>query len=397
MATLAFVLTILSGLIFILWVTRHILITSEQRNSGALTPESPALEPDRAPWISVVIAAKDEEDNIEACLRSVMAQEYPNLEIFACNDRSDDATGEIIDRLAAEDDRVRAVHVRELPKGWSGKNHAVWTGIQQARGDWLVTSDADCRFSNPKLLSVAVRHALDRNADMLSILPAFETQGFWEDVIQPVCGGVMMIWYKPARVNNPNTRTAYANGAFLMISRPCYEDIGTHQAVRGELMEDLHMARRVKAAGRKLRVVQGRGLYTVRMYCGLKATLRGWCRIFLGTFQTARRLMASLAMLTPGMLPYAIAAIGLAMAATGAEPNGWWWAAGLGGAAAAAMQLSVIYRFYGLMDARPWLFWTYPLGSLAAATSVMWALLKLCTRSKVTWRGTSYAGASSGH
>ncbi|MFW6133646.1 MAG: hypothetical protein ACOC8F_07085, partial [Planctomycetota bacterium] len=109
-----------------------------------------------------------------------------------------------------------------------------------------------------------------------------------------------------------------------------------------------------------------------------------------------QRLLASLAMLALGLVPYAVAAVALPLAATGAEPNGWWWACGLTAAAAAAMQLSVIYRFYGLTGARKRVFWTYPLGSLAAIFIVLWALAKLRPGGQVTWRGTSYSGAATG-
>ncbi|MBS3733584.1 MAG: glycosyltransferase [Phycisphaerae bacterium] len=389
MAATAIALTGTMALILLLWVSRHILISRQRGRGAGLGSDAPPVRAP-APRISVIVAAKDEAENIESCLRSLLQQDYPNVEIIVCNDRSADATGRIAERLAGEDGRLRVLHIETLPSGWCGKNHAIRRGADAADGDWLLTVDADCRLLTPRALSVAMRHARDTGAEMLSVLPMMETGGFWEEVIQPVCSGVMMIWFNPDKVNDASRRTAYANGAFMLIRRECYDAVGTHEAIRGEVMEDLQLARRVKQAGRTLRVVQGSGIYRVRMYRTLAGTLAGWCRIFHGAFRTPGRLLASLGMLLLGLVPYGVAAIALTLAATGAEATAAWWACGLTAAAAAAMQLSVIYRFYALTGARRCVFWTYPLGSLIAAGVVLWALGKLRPGARLTWRGTSY-------
>lgn len=216
-------------------------------------------------------------------------------------------------------------------------------------------------------------------------------RGFWENVVQPVCGGIMMIWFHPDKVNDPQKPHAYANGAFMLIHREAYERIGTHEAIKDKLNEDMHMAARVKSGGMKLRVVRNNGLYTVRMYTSLRKIVRGWSRIFYGTFGTFKRLGLSLLVLVVmGLLPYAAAAFGLSAAAAGAEPNAVLLACGLVGLAGIAMQISVIYRFYGLILARPKLAWTYALGCSVAITALVGAMTKLRRRASVTWRNTTY-------
>jgi hypothetical protein len=233
--------------------------------------------------------------------------------------------------------------------------------------------------------------ALAEGADLLSVLPNLEMKGFWENVVQPVCGGIMVIWFHPDKVNDPARPHAYANGAFMLMRRSAYEAVGRHEAVKDQVNEDMHLAERLKRQGRRLRVVRNEGLYLVRMYTSLRGILRGWSRIFYGTFGTLRRLTLSLFVLAfMGLLPYTAALIGLIAAATGGRPRGPLLALGLVGAAAAAMQITVVRRFRRLTGGRPELAWTYALGCVVAALALMGAVGKLRRGSQVTWRNTTY-------
>ncbi|MGC9455414.1 MAG: glycosyltransferase [Phycisphaerae bacterium] len=390
MTVLAAVLGVLSTLVTLVWVSRHLMI-QRQKNAEVLSPASPGLDGD-APFVSVMVAAKDEAENIETCLRTLLAQDYPNFEVIAVNDRSDDDTGAMIDRLAAEDERLRAIHIEELPEGWCGKNNAMAHAVAEARGDWLCMTDADCSYASGHTLSAAVRYAHDKQADLLSILPKLEMHGFWERVIQPVCSGVMMIWFHPDKVNNPDKPNAYANGAFMLMRREAYEAVGGHAAVRDRVNEDMHMADHVKRQGLRLRVVTSKDLYSVRMYESLGAILRGWSRIFFGTFGTLKRLTLSLTvMLVMGLLPYAAAVLGFAAVGAGWQPTGLWWFCGVAGAAAVVMQISVIFRYYRLLEGSPILAWTYPIACGIVSGILLRSLSKLRPGAKVTWRGTSYS------
>jgi len=393
MTVLTVIVIVLTAAVLAVWTSRHVLIGVERRRGFVLTEDfrpEPPIDPERLGKVSVVVAAKDEQDNIGPCVESMLAQDYPDFEVIVVNDRSTDETGRIAEEIARRDGRVRVVHVHELPPGWLGKNNAMQRGIAQARGEWLCMIDADCRQCSERSLRAAVEYALHSGADLLSVLPNLEMRSFWERVVQPVCGGIMMIWFHPDRVNDPAKPHAYANGAFMLMRRQAYERIGTHRAVRDKFNEDMEIARLTKQTGLRLRVVRNRGLYLVRMYSGLGQILRGWTRIFFGTFQTPRRLGVSLAvLLIMGLLPYAAAALGVAVTAAGAAgvlgPT-----CALVGAAAAGMQLSVIYRFYRLIGARAELAWTYPLGCCIAIAAVVVALTKLRKGATMTWRNTTY-------
>ena len=390
MPAIAIVLTVLTGLVGLVWLSRHLMITREKRNSFVLRG-SYAGPPADAPLISVVVAAKDEEACIEQCVRTMLTQDYPNFELLVCNDRSDDQTGPIVDRIAAEDSRVRLINITDLPEGWYGKPNAMQTGIKQARGDYICMIDADCRQTSPRTLSVAMQYAQEQKTDLLSVLPVLEMKGFWENSIQPVCGAIMVIWFRPDRVNNPKHSAAYANGAFMLIQRDAYEAIGTHEAVRQELNEDMRMADRIKKSGRVLRVVRTDDLYLVRMYTSLKQIIRGWSRIFFGTFGTLKRLsLTLLAVLMVSVLPYVAGGLGLGLGlAEGA--NVWWRITGIVGAAVIALQLSVIFRYYALTGAKRSLFWTYPFGCSMGLLAIILAFRKLRRGAKVVWKNSSCA------
>jgi cellulose synthase/poly-beta-1,6-N-acetylglucosamine synthase-like glycosyltransferase len=389
MSTLAITLLVLSSLSLLVWASRHVLIIRHRRSGFRLTPDFPA--DDDGPLISVLVAAKDEEGCIEQCVRTMLGQEYRNFELIVVNDRSTDRTAQIVQAIAQQDARVRLMNVQHLPEGWCGKNNAMQVGIAQARGEWICMTDADCRQTSPRTLSIALAYAGQRQADLLSILPTLEMRGFWENVVQPVCGGIMMIWFHPDKVNDPARPQAYANGAFMLIRRQAYERIGTHEALKDKLNEDMHLAARVKQAGLRLHVVQNQGLYLVRMYTSLRGILRGWSRIFYGTFGTLKRLtISALVMVFVSLMPYLAAAFGLIWAAAGAQPQALLAACGLTGLAAAALQLTAIYRFYGLIGARQGMAWSYPLGCGVALAALLMSLSKLRKGSKVAWRNTTY-------
>ena len=384
MVVLCAIVTALTCLVCLVWASRHLKITREQTPGSTLTGDRPG-PPDDPPPISVLVAAKDEEACIERCVRSMLEQDYPDFELIVCNDRSEDATPAIVQRIADGDPRVRLVSIEHLPEGWCGKNNAMQTGIRTARGDWICMIDADCRQTSSRTLSVAMQYALDNKCDLLSVLPRLEMLGFWENVIQPVCGGVMMIWHDAEKVNDPDKPNAYANGAFMLMRRDTYEAIGTHAAVKDRVNEDMHMAARVKQSGRKLRLIRGDELYMVRMYTSLRHILRGWGRIFFGTFGTLRRLTISLAVLMlMGLLPYAAVALGLSLGGAWGTVCAW------SGVGAAAMQLTVIFRYYRLLGGAPWLAWTYPLGCVMTVISLVSAIGKLRRGAKVVWKSTAY-------
>jgi chlorobactene glucosyltransferase len=383
-----------TAIAFLVWSSRHMQLSRARRLMPPLHPGMYRSPDGPLPSISMLVAAKDEEDNIETCLRSLIRQDYPNLRIITINDRSTDRTGEIIDHLARESDRLTAVHVRELRQGWFGKNNAMREGMARADGEWLCFTDADCEYTSDRTLAIAMRYAEEKKADFVSVLPTHQTNTFWERVIQPACSGILMIWFNPMKVNDPRSATAYANGAFMLMRRSCYEAIGGHEPVKTELNEDIHMARLAKVARQRLVVVSNEGLYTVRMYASLRQMWAGWSRIFYGCFGTLRRLLVSTVVITTfSLLPWiSLIAAGLVVLLAPA-PGGLWRALLPAAAATCVAQLSIMMRFYALNHSSPCYGLFYPIGAAVGLGALVNAIRRVGGREKVTWRGTTYRGS----
>ncbi|MFQ5423195.1 MAG: glycosyltransferase [Phycisphaerae bacterium] len=381
------------AIVCVVWLVRHKHIWAARHLRPPLNSRMYADASRELPAIGMLVAAKDEAANIESCLRSLIDQDYPELKLIAIDDRSTDGTGDIIDRLAGESPGLSAVHVQVLQSGWFGKNNAMREGVAQTREPWLCFTDADCVQTSPRSLTVAMRYALEQGADLLSILPTIEAHSFWERVIQPACGAIMMIWFNPTRVNDPRRANAYANGAFMLMRRSCYDAIGGHAAVRTEVNEDMHMARRTKEAGLRLIVVSNDDLYHVRMYDTLGKMWSGWSRIFYGCFETYRRLIiSSLAVVVFSLLSWLSLAAGVA----GWESDSGFgrWAPWIAGASLAAClaQVSVMARFYRLSRIHPAYALLYPVGVTIALGALFNAMRRLHGRAATVWRGTTYRG-----
>jgi len=374
------------------WLRRHWDL-NRGRNEPILTAHEAPSADASLPRLSVLVAAKDEETNIERCLSGLLAQQYPDFEIIVADDRSADRTGEIIDRLAAQHPRLKTVHIAELAPGWSGKNHALHHAVRHATGEYFVFTDADCRFHDPRLLAAAVGYARREKIDFLSVLPQLEAWTFWERVVQPPAGAILIFWFPPQRVNDPRCPHAYANGAFMLMSRTAYERLGGHAAVRTALNEDMHFARRAKQLGVRLRVIRGGGMYSVRMYAGWRQIWNGWTRIFYCCFGTLPRLLASVLFLSVfSLLPTLslLAALTLMI-----WPEFRSWAATVAAMAAVAFlaQQSVLWRFYALGGTRPAWALTWPLGA-AVCLGVTLNAIGRHFGARTHWRGTTYtAGA----
>lgn len=386
--------SVLLFLVSVVWLSRHAEIQRAKREHIPLSSKSYSGPPKNAPFVSFLIAGKDEEKNIERAVRSILKQDYPNFELIVINDRSEDRTPAILESLKAEDKtgRLKVIHISELREGWFGKNNAMREGVEAARGEWLCFGDADCFHSSDKSLSMAVRHALEKKVDFFSLLPRLETHSFWERIIQPVAGVLMVFWFNPKKVNDPDCPTAYANGAFMLMTRKCYDAIGGHDAVKTEVNEDIHMARIAKEQRQKVFVCQNDDLYSVHMYSGFRQIWRGWSRIFYGCFGTFRRLRVTMIMLLcTNVFPYTSLVIAAAVLAFSGGDRGWYWVCGTA-ALAVCMQLSVIARVYKLSYVNPLLAPTFILGAFVCIGMLVNAMLKLNGRTTVTWRGTTYQG-----
>ncbi len=387
---------VLGGVVGLVWFVRLCMIGRALRRREIIGSGSYDSPPGDPPFISVIVAAKDEQDNIEACVTSLLEQDYPAFEVIAVDDRSRDGTPEILTRLEQHSGgKLRVITVETLREGWFGKNNAMREGVSASRGQWLLFTDADCRQTSPKTLSMAMREAIAHQADFLSITPVLETCTTWERIIQPVCALVLIFWFLPHRVNDPAKKTAYANGAFMLMSRSCYERIGGHECVKAEVNEDIQLARLAKQMGLKLRVVENDDLYRTRMYRTFGEAWRGWSRIFYGCLGSLPRLVTSaslvfLLVITP-WVSLAAAWLGRAVAGDdGVEP---WTLAGGVWLGVILLKQIVSWRIYTVVRVgRMWSL-TYVVGAVVAFAMLISAMLKTIGVTSTTWRGTTYRGA----
>jgi len=384
--------------ITVVWLRRHGDISRAVHRASMLTPDLFLDAAPASPRVSVVVAARNEESNIERCIRSLVDQDYPDLQIIAVNDRSEDRTGAILAELQrSSPQRLNVVTVTETRPGWHGKVNAVHTGMASADGAYLVFTDADCVQRSNRSITVALRYAVEHDIEFLSVIPVVAPACIWEAIVQPVAAGVLMFWNPPERVNDPRRPEAYANGAFMLLERRAYERIGGHEAVRDALCEDMQLARIAKAAGVRLHVVQNRGLYETRMYETLRETWRGWSRILQGSLERPARVMLAAVVLSIISLgPWAsLIGLGVAGGAAGAVGSSWGVPLAVWTLAAGA-QLSVMFRFYPLVSAPPRRALTYPLGALALLAILLDAWLKLLGLGATVWSGRSYGTPANG-
>ena len=379
------------GAVLGVWLSRAVTVYSAKGRGPVLSRESHFDVADQG-LVSVIVPAKDEEANIGAALETILAQDYPNIEIIVVDDRSTDGTAEAVRRVAARDGRVRLVQVKELAAGWFGKPHAMHTGAREARGEWLLFVDADCRQA-PHSVRVGVEFCAAEGGEMLSLWPVLEMHGFWENAVQPVAGSVLVAWFRPGWVNDPKHRAAFANGQYILIRRSTYEAVGGHGAVRAKVVEDIAFAREVKGRGHRLLNAVGQDLFTTRMYDSLRAMWKGWTRIFYGAFGGAWRLVGVFFLtFFFTLLPFVVFAV-TAAAALAAGAEGWWAWTVFGVAAGTVVAIFVTMRRLFIAGCgNPWYLALYPLAVVLVMAFEAGALARALGLGAVTWRGTTYKG-----
>jgi len=229
------------------WIALCIELTLGNRSIKFLRDlPSPAEPPSQR--VSIIIAARNEERNVEEALRSILRQDDANLEVIAVDDRSTDRTGAILDRLAGADPRLRIVHLKELPPGWLGKNYALDRGAEQASGDLLLFTDADV-VMQPSTVSRAVGYSLEHQIDHLAIAPDIKMPG----VLLKLFAGAFAIFFslyaRPWKASDPRSKRYVGIGAFNLVRKDVYRAVGGHQAIAMRPDDDLKLGKLVKRNG----------------------------------------------------------------------------------------------------------------------------------------------------
>ncbi|MEO6068217.1 MAG: glycosyltransferase family 2 protein [Gemmatimonadota bacterium] len=355
-------------------------------------PDLKTFPPRTGRRLSVIIPARNEEEVIERCVRSILASTYAPLEIVVVDDRSTDGTAVVVERLALHDARVKLVRGEPLPEGWFGKPWACVQGYRAASGELLCFTDADS-IHEPALLAHAVGGVEATGAGLFTVLPAQICITAAERLVMPQIFYLLMARHHPGRVNaTTSPRGALANGQFILMPRAAYERVGTHALVRHDVVEDLALAQETVRAGEKLVMVYALDLMRVRMYTGWAHLREGWSKnLYLGTKRSLpdnRVLHAVIPLiLSFPFLVWLLPPVMLILALLGVTTA-------FTGAAVAASAVSAL--FWVLWCSGMGIPWTWGLGYPVGAAAGVYLVLRSTFRGarKVEWKGRVYgAGA----
>jgi chlorobactene glucosyltransferase len=347
------------------WVLVPLATAWRARNSRDLAGVSDAPPPD-APLVSVIVPARNERRNIEACLHSVLASTYPRLEVLVVDDHSTDDTRRLANAVAAVDRRVRVIENPPLPAGWLGKQWACATGAERARGELLIFADADTRHA-PSLLVRAVNALRAEQADLFTLAGRQDMHGTWERLVQPHIFAMLAARYGGSEYVSRARRPldVIANGQFIMIPASVYRARGGHASVRDKAAEDLALAQQFKAAGLRVVLMMAVNFLSTRMYANLGELVAGWRKNVFSAGRTTmpggtlgRAFFPLLLLATP--LAWIAPIIALILARAGVLSQGWLLWAGVCIAAALVFWAGV----YSYMRQRMWWAVLYPIGAV---------------------------------
>jgi len=330
--------------------------------------------------LAIIVPALNEEDSIEHALRRLLALDYDDYEVIAVNDRSTDRTGEIMERVAAESGgRLKVVQIHELPPGWLGKVHAMWTAAQQAQDpDWLLFTDADVMF-RPDCLSRAVAYAERECADHLVLLPHLTMKRIGEKMMLGFFQLLFVFGHRPWKVADPKAKDHMGVGAFNLVRRSAYAAIGTYKTLRFEVVDDMKLGKVIKNAGLRQRVAFGDNLIEIRWARGARGVMGNLTKNFFAvvSFQTWRALLSCVAMGILNLGPF----IGVAFA------PGW---ARIPYAAAAGSMFLLYAGIWGRVEIAPWYFFLHPVSTVLFIYTMLRSTFVTLWNGGVEWRGTRY-------
>jgi len=337
------------------------------------------LPDDALPTVTVVVAAKDEMARAERAARSLLAIDYPRLEIVIVDDRSTDGTGAILDRIAAEDPRLHVIHVDALPEGWIGKCHALARGEAVARGEWILFTDGDV-VQNEGALRRAVSYALEEGADHVAVGLDAEVEGLGEAIFIGYFLAIFFVSQRPWNAPKAASKDHIGIGAFNLVRREAYERAGGHAALRMELLDDLALGAIVKKSGGKSRFALPDGMVRTRWHVGVLGLIRGVeknafagldFRPWYAAYAVTMQVMVSLAPL-----------VGLLAGDT--------WTR-----AAAILAWSGVFLVYSTTanyaQVRWWQAAFMPIGGLLFGFAIARSTWLALRRGGIVWRGTFYA------
>jgi len=389
-----FLLTGLDIGVYVLWtlvatwiVSLALTVYGLSRQTPLLTVDDAVLKAHGNPLVSVIVPARNEEHRVLAdSIRSILAQDYQPFEVIAIDDRSTDNTLSILRSLAQGDSRLHVIEGEDLPRRWLGKPHAMHQALKQARGEWILATDADMIFEK-KALRTALASALGQEAEAISLIPFFETGSFWERVMIQTWAWVTLMFTIAYRIDNPKTSGALGIGGFFLMRRSALERVGGYEALKDEVVEDVRLAEMIKRSGGRMLTIHAPGLVRTRMYRNLgeiwESCTRTW---FSGMkFSFGFALVCALSMYVMAVLPPVVALTCAVVIIAGADVT--LWRLFIPALLAWLVQIAVLLISGLRSGVSPLYALTTPLGLALLYTMLLDSSIKIRTRKGVTWKG----------
>ncbi len=340
------------------------------------------------PRVSIIVPARNEEETIEQALSSLLSLDYDNYEVIAVNDRSTDHTGEIMEKVAslhslnmsgeASGPKLHVVHHTELPPGWLGKTHAMWTAANVASGDWLLFTDADVLFK-PDSLRRAIVYAEAEPADHVVMFPRMIMKRPGEYMMIAFFQTMFMFGHRPWKVADPSTDDHMGVGAFNLVRRHVYDAVGTYQALRMEVLDDMKLGKVVKKSGFAQRNVFGGDLISIRWAHGAWGVVNNLTKNFFAvlSFQLWRTALSVIGLAFLNFGPF----LGVWLA------HGW-------ARVPYAVALGSIFLIYVGMSWRsavpPYYFLLHPVSTTMFIYTLLRSMFLTLWNDGIVWRGTKY-------
>jgi cellulose synthase/poly-beta-1,6-N-acetylglucosamine synthase-like glycosyltransferase len=370
------VLVILLSLTLVIWILATIDALIGFRKLDSLEKAGGA---DQEPLLSVIVAARNEEENITQSVRTQLAQTYKNTEWILVNDRSEDGTGNVMENLKGTDTRIQVIHIESLPEGWLGKNHALYKGFQLASGRLILFTDADVMY-HPEAFSKAVGYFEEHSLDHLTAAPNLSAKPFWLKAFVAFFLFGFSYYKRPWLGNNPRSKTGVGIGAFNMMTRSAYEKVGTHEYIKMRPDDDLQLGMMVKRQGLKQRIVTTMTLIEVEWYQTLGEALGGLEKnTFAGLhYRISMVLFSVFGVFVSQVLPFFTVFSGNQSVAILSAVN--------------LAFLAVLYVMVTKKMTRfsPWLFLVLPFTAMLFIFSILRASYLTMKRGGIIWRGTKY-------
>lgn len=353
----------------LLFAARH-LIRLEQITS---------IAPQQLPSLSIIVAARNEEDKMETALTSLLHIEYPELEIIVVNDRSTDGTAEILTRLVATHERLKELTIDLLPSGWLGKNHALWQGSRMATGQLLLFTDADIVMA-PQTLQKAVSLLQQQGIDHLAVSPDLKMPGVLLNLMASCFGFFFGLYTRPWRVADSRNRYHIGVGAFNLVRAAVYRQVDGHRHIRLRPDDDLKLGKIIKDAGFRQQFAYGHNLIEVQWYSSVKEMIVGLEKnLFAGNDY---RITATLGGLAAALILFVYPYVALILTSSTT------WLLSLASVTTLSLVLITSARRF---NTTLWLLIGFPLAVLLLCIILVRTMTLNLLQGGIYWRGTFYS------